>query len=48
MKNVLITGVAGYLGSHLAKSFSLAGWNVIGLGHNRPVNRYYVNMCSEY
>ena len=46
MKNVLITGVAGYLGSHLAKSFSLAGWNVIGLGHNRPVNRYYVNASA--
>ena len=43
MKTVLITGVAGYLGSHLAKSFSLSGWNVIGLGHNRPINRCYVN-----
>ena len=30
-KTALITGCAGYLGSHLAKSLKLAGWNVVGV-----------------
>jgi len=33
MKTALITGGAGYLGSHLAKTLKNAGWKVVGLGH---------------
>lgn len=41
MKTVLITGAAGYLGSHLAKTFKQAGWKVVGFGHKRhTMNRY--------
>ena len=29
MKTVLITGGAGYVGSHCAKAFAAAGWNVV-------------------
>ena len=31
MKNVLITGVSGGLGSAIARTMTGAGWNVIGL-----------------
>ena len=41
MKTALITGAAGYLGSHLAKSLKKSGWKVVGLGHKRhTMNRY--------
>jgi nucleoside-diphosphate-sugar epimerase len=30
-KKVLITGISGFLGSHIASSFIESGWNVIGL-----------------
>jgi UDP-glucose 4-epimerase len=31
MKKVLITGVAGFMGSHLADAFLIRGWHVIGI-----------------
>lgn len=40
MKTALITGVSGYLGSHLAKRLNLSGWNVIGLDIKFTFNRY--------
>ena len=39
-KTALITGVSGYLGSHLAKSLKLAGWNVVGLDVKHTHNQY--------
>ena len=36
--NILITGVAGFIGYHLAKKFILNGFNVIGLD---SINNYY-------
>ncbi|MDF0668350.1 MAG: NAD-dependent epimerase/dehydratase family protein [Nitrospira sp.] len=30
---VLVTGAAGFIGRHVARRFSEAGWSVIGLGH---------------
>jgi UDP-glucose 4-epimerase len=40
MKTALITGVSGYLGSHLAKTLKQAGWKVIGLDKKHTTNRY--------
>jgi UDP-glucose-4-epimerase GalE len=41
-KKAFITGGAGYLGSHLAKSLKKSGWTVIGFGHKRhTMNPYY-------
>ena len=40
MKTALITGVSGYLGSHLAKTLNLAGWKVVGLDKRHTDNRY--------
>lgn len=40
MKTALITGVSGYLGSHLAKTLKKAGWRVIGLDIKHTTNRY--------
>lgn len=31
MKTVLVTGGAGYVGSHCAKAFAVAGWHVVSL-----------------
>ena len=37
-KNVFITGVAGFVGSNLAKNLVDSGANVIGLTQNRKIN----------
>ncbi len=33
LKRVLITGAYGFIGRHVARQFSQAGWMVIGIGH---------------
>lgn len=38
MKNILITGVAGFIGSNLAKKYISEGYNVIGID---SINDYY-------
>ena len=43
-KTALITGCAGYLGSHLAKSLKKQGWRVIGLGHKRHTLNPYIDI----
>lgn len=40
MKTALITGVSGYLGSHVAKTLKKDGWNVIGLDIKHTDNQY--------
>ena len=40
MKTALITGVSGYLGSHLAKSLKNSGWKVVGVDIKHTDNRY--------
>ncbi len=40
MKTALITGAAGYLGSHLAKTLKKSGWKVIGLDIKHTDNLY--------
>ena len=40
MKTALITGVSGYLGSHLAKTLKKAGWKVVGLDKKTTTNQY--------
>jgi len=44
MKTALITGAAGYLGSHLAKSLKKSGWKVVGLGHKRHTMNQYLDV----
>jgi hypothetical protein len=44
MKTALITGAAGYLGSHLAKSLKKSGWKVVGLGHKRHTMNQYLDI----
>ena len=39
-KTALITGVSGYLGSHLAKTLKKAGWKVVGLDIRHTDNCY--------
>lgn len=43
-KTVLITGAAGYLGSHLAKTFKKSGWKIVGLCHKRQTGNPYIDM----
>ncbi len=40
MKTALITGVSGYLGSHLAKSLKKSGWKVVGVDIKHTDNLY--------
>jgi UDP-glucose 4-epimerase len=40
MKTALITGVSGYLGSHLAKALKKFGWKVVGIDKRYPKNNY--------
>ena len=40
MKTALITGVSGYLGSHLAKHLKKTGWKVVGLDLRHTNNSY--------
>ena len=40
MKTALITGVSGYLGSHLAKSLKKLGWKVVGVDIKHTDNLY--------
>jgi UDP-glucose 4-epimerase len=44
MKTALITGAAGYLGSHLAKALKKSGWRVVGLGHKRHTMNEYIDI----
>ena len=39
-KTALITGAAGYLGSHLAKSLKIAGWKIVGFDRRFTTNPY--------
>jgi UDP-glucose 4-epimerase len=48
MRNILITGVTGFIGRYTARLFTDSGWNVVGLGTRPPENaprqylyRYY-------
>lgn len=43
-RTALITGCAGYLGSHLIKSLKKAGWRTVGLAHNRKTTNKYLDM----
>jgi len=43
MRTALITGVSGYLGSHLAKRLKKSGWTVIGLDIKFTANQYLSN-----
>jgi UDP-glucose 4-epimerase len=38
MKNILVTGVTGFIGRHVARLFNELGWNVTGLGTSTPEN----------
>ena len=48
-KNILILGVSGFLGYHLAKKCLKIGWKVHGVCKNRPKNiRYLKNINYFY
>jgi len=40
MKTALITGVSGYLGTHLTKKLKNEGWKIVGLDIKRTKNKY--------
>ena len=37
-KNILITGIAGFIGYHVAKNLLKLGYNIIGIDN---INNYY-------
>lgn len=46
MKTALITGVSGYLGTHLTKKLKKAGWKIVGLDI-KPTNNEYLDLFVE-
>lgn len=47
-KNVLITGIAGFLGRYVAQYFSSQGYNVIGIDSVPPENSSISNIANYY
>lgn len=47
MKTALITGVSGYLGSHLAKALKKDGWKVVGLDIKNGRKNKYVDVFFQ-
>ena len=43
MKTVLVTGAAGYLGSHVCKALKKDDWKVVGFGHKRHTLNPYID-----
>ena len=43
-RTALVTGCAGYLGSHLAKSLKQSGWKVVGLDYKKHTLNPYVDV----
>lgn len=43
--NILITGAAGFIGSHLARRLVWHGYNVVGIDN---LHHYYLKECKEY
>ncbi len=48
MKTALVTGISGYLGSHIAKQLMRDGWKVLGIDVKRPTHSYhhYFTICD--
>jgi UDP-glucose 4-epimerase len=47
-RNVLITGVAGFIGRHTARHFSDQAWSVIGIDQVQPVNAPLQNLSAYH
>ena len=45
MKTVVITGVAGFLGGHIARHFARAGWQIVGMDVIAPENARIGTQC---
>ena len=43
-KNVLVTGISGFVGSNLAKNLYFSGANVVGLTQKKKKNFHYYFM----
>jgi len=48
MKSVLIIGVTGFIGRHLALQFAQHGWRVVGLGTRPPENSPQEDLARYY
>jgi nucleoside-diphosphate-sugar epimerase len=48
MKSVLITGCAGFLGSHLSEYYLKAGYKVYGLDNFYTGSRSNINYLQKY
>jgi UDP-glucose 4-epimerase len=48
MKTVLITGVTGFIGRHIARLLNGLGWSVIGLGTSTPENAPLASLEKYY
>lgn len=47
-KSILILGVTGFIGFHLAKKSLMLGWNVYGVSKHRPKKYRYLNKIKYF
>lgn len=47
-KNVVITGINGFVGEHAAREFKSQGFNVIGAGHDEKANAKVAELLDDY
>ncbi|MDF5725945.1 MAG: NAD-dependent epimerase/dehydratase family protein [Rhizonema sp. PD37] len=46
--NILVTGVAGFIGRYVARHFSEQGWSVIGIDNSPPENAPLANLAAYH
>lgn len=47
-ETIVITGINGFVGEHVAREFKDAGYSVIGIGHDSTVNSKVENLLDAY
>ena len=48
IKKVLITGINGFVGEHVAREFKNLGFFVIGAGYDKEPNEKIADLIDEY
>lgn len=47
-KHILVTGINGFVGKHLARELHSRGWFIIGIGREPKINSEVVNIVDKY
>lgn len=47
-KSILITGINGFVGEHVAREFKSQGYSVVGIGHDETAHQKVASLLDEY